>query len=217
MKKIFFVFILLLCFNVNAAKCEKEELARLKNLAQQVEFVTEYDIKDKDGSKYVDFTVVAHNLNKELKVNYEKNFLTGDYKEFINDGTNVGKLSGFTSGQKIDVVIRAYTNNDCITEVLLRKKINIPYTNDNYFLFGKICNENSDFKYCSPVLDEQVSMDKFFSEFEKYTNTDANSEKTDNINNEKNNYMVFIIIGSIIVLIIIFAIVIYKKKKKNDL
>ena len=218
MKKYFLLIVLFFVINVNAATCDKNELARLKNIAKNVEFETNYEIKEENGEETADFSIIAHNLNDDLKVNYEKNFLKGNYKEFVNDGTNTGKLSGFTSGQKVNITIRAYTDNGCTTKVLLQKTVNLPYLNKNYYIFTGICENYPEFKYCKPVFDREISINEFMNEFNLYNKS---SETIEEVNNEKdnNNYIIFIVIGSLILLLVIIVVfaIIYKKKKRNSI
>ena len=217
MRKVLFLLLVLISFNVYADSCSKEELARLKNIANQVEFEKDYEIKEENGELNAVFSIIAHNLNKDIKVNYENNYLLGDYKEFKNDGTNNGKLSVFSSGQKVNVTIRAYTSDGCAGKVLLQKIVSLPYINNNYYLFTGMCESYPDFKYCSPVLDEKISVDKFMNEYNLYTNKSENNEHIVDLPKENTDNTIILIGGIVLLVIIVIFVFIFNRKRKNDI
>ena len=221
MKKLLLIIIVIFSFNVYADTCSKDELARLKNIANQVELTYEYEpmYTTMNNHKYLflNFTIIATNVTKELKVNYETDFFNGDYEEFkVENG--VGKLSGFEDGENATITIRAYTNNECSGKVLLNKTIKMPYLNPMYYYYNN-CSDYPDFEYCQPVTEKKITNEFFLKEFYKYLGkTDKNIENNDTTIDEKNSNLVTIsiIIASLLVLIVIIT-VIYKKRKKSRL
>ena len=77
MKKIVLLILILFSFNVYADTCDNNELKRLKDLAEKVEFSYDYEIKNEvleDGSNFpvFNFSITANNLNEDLKVKNER-------------------------------------------------------------------------------------------------------------------------------------------------
>lgn len=220
MKKIVFVLLMLLTFNVYADTCKSDELKRLKNIAEQVELSYEYKVStipysDGQDVSFAEYAVVVSNLNKEIKVNWEEDFYAGVFEEFKNDGTNTGRLSGYKDGENAVVVIRAYTNDACSGEILAKKSIKLPYLNP--FYYQDICKTYSDFKYCQQIVDKSLTVDKFKSELNNYLKTNESNEKEDVNNNSNNSYYLIIIIAVIIVIFVLLISVIIKKRRKNQI
>lgn len=219
MKKVLFILLVLISFNAYADSCSKEELARLKNIANQVELSYEYEKKTKKVENgtilYHEYSIIAHNLNEKLKVNYEIEYLTGKYKTFKNIGNNVGKLSGFNEGDTVNVTIRAYTSDECAGKVLAKKSIKLPYMNPFYYYYNN-CDDYPDFKYCVPELDEDISYEKFMGEFHKYL--EKKESTTNEINNvkESNNMPVISLIILLLILLIGSIIAFIFRKNKKD-
>ena len=221
------MFLILIIFSINvyADSCSNDELKRLKNIAEQVDITYEYEMKNKVINKeeyvYVDFTIVASNLNKELQVNHENDYLQGDYKEFKNDGKNFGRISGFIEGEKVTITIRAYTSNDCSGRILMKKTIKLPYynywkiANSTYYM----CKNYPEFKYCKELVDDKIEYEKFVDELNKYVsslNVKENNDVSKDTSSDNNYYMIIGIVGGIL-LVFIIIYVIWKKQRKNSL
>ena len=230
MKKILcFIFLLCLHGMVYADSCPSSELARLKNIAKHIEFAYDYEIKIKEGtesgseSQYADFKVTVTNLNKDLKVMIENDYLESNYKEFINDGTNQGVLSGFSSGEEITITVRAYVDNDCMGTILLTKNIKFPYLNKYYA--SEECKNNPTFKYCSKMLDNDITYEEFTNELGKFLGKQTNDDKTDNNDGKSkeskslnyNMILKYLGIIFIIFIIIISLKLMLRKMRKNSL
>lgn len=216
-------FFLSLSFKVNADTCPSSEMNRLKNLANKVDLTYDYEWKvlkkvDNVDYMYPVFYITAINLNKELKVMIENDYLSDDYLEFVDNGTGSGTLKNFNYGQTIEVTIRAFTSNDCAGKIVATKKVSLPYF--NVYHYDDVCEDNKDFKYCSMFLENNISSEKFAQELEKFIkngnkNVDDASDES-NIRGAFNTYL--LIVGVVlIVVILLITIVIYKNKKKNEL
>lgn len=232
MKKwLFLIIVLLFCFNLNVKAentCTSSEMARLKNLAEKVDLTYDYGWKfyekGKDGHEYYyeDFTIIAANLNKELKVLIEEDYLTGKYREFKNDGTGSGKINGFINGTKVTITIRAYTANECSGKILLTKTLQLPYFNSSYSTYYMSCENYPDFKYCKQFLDEKITDKMFLEELDKYIIENKGTNSLDNnIANSNNSSLIAnvkiiaVIIAAILLLVVLVTII--KKKQKNKL
>ena len=220
MKKWLFLFLMLFSFNVYAGTCSKEELARLKDIANKVELTYEYKkvYKKQNGQTLMAhyYTVIASNLNKEIKANYEVNYLTGDYEEFKRDSNNMGKVEGFEDGENVVVTIRAYTSDGCSGKELAKKTIKMPYMNPFYYYYSD-CEKYPDFKYCKPLVESKISQETFNNELKRYYKIDSGIEE-ENSEKKVNSNLVLIIVGIVVfLLLLVLAFVITKRKKKNSL
>ena len=160
---IFIVLLLLLQINVKAETCSNDEFKRLKNLADKVEFTYDYewetfyyDEENDDTYRRANFTITATNLNDQLKVMVEENFLLGKYKEFVNNGSGIGSLNNFWEGSKVKITIRAFTDNECAGKILKTATVNLPSLNLTYNNNIDVCNSYPNFKYCRQFLDEKI-------------------------------------------------------------
>ena len=95
--------------NVYADSCDNKELARLKKIAEQVEFSYDYDIKRTDSEEGilvdVDNKITAFNLNSEIKVLIYEDYYKDLYKEFKYNDTKKAILNGFTQGENLYVKV----------------------------------------------------------------------------------------------------------------
>ena len=222
MKKIVVLLALLFSFNVYADTCDKNELARLKNIADQVELSYEYEIKktkiDGEDAIYADYTVIVSNLNKEIKANYEKNYLLGNYYEFKLDANGVGKLSQFYDGETAVVTIRAFTNTKCSGKIIATKTIKMPYLNPYYYTNREFCNTYSDFKYCQELMETSFNEADYEKEHAKYFNAEKKIVREDVQEDDNHNYyLIMAVIVSVVLLLLMILSIILKKKKKNSL
>ncbi len=215
MKKIVFFITLLLSINVMAATCEKEELARLKNLAQQVEFKTDYELKENQGIKYAEFSVTAYNLNEDLKIVIDSK--NKNNTEFKYNDTKKYTLKPFVEGAKIKVIIYGYTTNGCSGKEITTKTLTMPYYNKYYS--EDTCKDTPDFKYCSEIVNKDLSLNEFYDELNKHVNANSKEIEEKDANKEKgiSLYIIIIVTISVIVLVGVVAMVIMNKRKKNAL
>lgn len=213
-------------FNVNANTCPNTEMERLKFLADKVEITYDYEWKigrhkENNGEYYYPtFTLTAANLDKDLKVIIEKDYLSRDYIEFKDNGNGTGILDGFSGGENINVTIRAYTDNDCSGKIVTNKKIKLPYL--NLYSFEDACVEYTDFKYCDHFTEEKVSSEKFYAELDKYLKKKNEAEVLLNSRqngNATSSFQVIKIVSISVIVILIVAVVIItiNKKKKGRL
>lgn len=225
LKYLLMVLVLLLQIKVNADNvCTTNEMENLKYLANKVEFTYDYDWveykvnESGDISRYPEFTIHVSNLNDNLKVMIENDYLKNDYKEFENNGDGIGKISGFHDGETINVVIRAYTNSDCIGNLITVKKIQLPYLNS--FYDSEICSKYNDFTYCKQFVEKKISIDEFINEFKKEYIETNKTEKIDEIDNLKTNSninkkLIIIILTAIAIVIISLGLFKIIKHRKN--
>ena len=127
------VFIFFLTLNVYAiTECTTEEMNRLKELANNVEFKYDYVILDEfEDKKTLDvyYTFNIFNYDKDLKIYYQTEY--SDEKVFLsNDNTEELRVY---QGKKIDFYIYAYTTNLCTSELIKKTTITLPYYNTFYY------------------------------------------------------------------------------------
>lgn len=216
LKYVVLAMLLALSMNVKAADsdCDKEENARLKELAQKVEF--DYDYKLADDKAI--FSINAVNLNEELKVLIIKDYLNDDYKEFKDNSTHKATMSGFESGEKVTITIKGYVPNWCSGKTMLTKTIRLPYY--NYFYDEEKCKGNEDFKYCKQLIDSNISQSEFDKQFEAYLKNKEKKEEPIEIKPVETDYTLYYIIGGVVLAIIVIVVIvssIIKRRKKNML
>ena len=199
MKKILIIFLIIFSVNVYADnKCDRNELARLKKLAGNVEIVYSTEIKEKKSNnktlyKYGEYTLTASNLNKDIRVLVYQDYYNNKFKEF-KESNGLGTLGPFYDGEKVTVTIEAYVKNECSGEKLRTVIVNLPHY--NVFSEHMHCAEGSQFaesKCCQSILEEKFNS---YESFEKcvgdyynkellhlmYEGSDTEGEKTINYN-----------------------------------
>ena len=215
-------FVLFFCIPVFAGTCQSDELKRLKELANKVEFTYDYsesEEEDEFGTYTItNFKIKASNLSPDLEVMIINNYYTGDYRVFKYNSSGEYELDGFDSGEKVTITIKGYVPNGCSGKDVLVRTINLPYYNS--FSKSEECKSNPEFKYCSKLLEKSVSDYQFYVEYEKYTETGDSSYEGNEENNKSTNYNNYIIIGLVgvgLVLLIVVIMVIAKKRKRNQI
>lgn len=222
MKKfvVFLGLILLMTFNVNA-ECAKEELARIKKLAEKVEFSYDYKVETIEGGdgifEHVDFSITATNLNQEFKALIIENYDLDDYLEFKYNSNHTSSLKGFYGGQRVNVTFKAYVPNECSGETVYTKTIKLPVYN-TFYEYDE-CSQYPDFKYCERLLEESISFKTFYSELDKYTSVsnDDNVDDNNENNGSKINVLYIIIPVMIVGILVIIINKIVKERRKNSL
>ena len=229
MKKICVLLSLIVFFLFNSnvlaeemLACTNDELSRVKEIAKKVEINYEYEFKEVNQNgeiiKYPVYSLVATNLNKDIKVLIMDSESSDNYREFKNGSEIMATLKGFNEGERIVVTIKAFTTNLCSGKVVRSVTIKLPYY--NYFSEDELCSKYPEFKYCGEFTDQKICYDDFNNEITKYQNA---LEKTDNksLEEDDSNLKAIIVLGVIglllITFIIIAAIVIKKIKRKNAL
>ncbi len=199
-KRVLGLLILLFAITINVKagpgeECDKNELKRLKEEASHLSFT--YEFKENmresgliDGS----FDIIVDNIVSDIKPMVIHSWDTLEYDEFVPNSNGTGKLTGFTSGQKVRITVKAYVKNGCLAEDLLIRTIELPYINKFY---GRSeCKANPNFKFCKDKLTKtNVSETTFKTEYEKYIKEKelANPELV--VNNTK----IFIVLALIVV------------------
>ena len=212
MKKAIFVMLMLFSFNVYADSCSNDELARLREIANNME--VSYNLENDDDS-YPRFSITVNNLNKEVKALIIEDWYANKYKEFKNDGTNKGVLTSFLPGESIKITMKAYVSNACSGKTVSTKTVKLPYYNV-YYNYPE-CKMYPNLKSCVKLTDKKITEEAFNKEINDFIN--ANS-KEETIVTEDNNgttdwlLIIGITVGSILIISLII-IVISKKIKKN--
>lgn len=212
-KKVIIVCLMFFAINVNA-KCDSNELARLKNLAQKVEFTYQHKLENKN----IYFDITASNLHEDIKVLIIDDYYMDDYREFKYSSNGMYKLSNFANDEKVVITFKAFVPNECSGQTVYTKTVDLPFY--NIYKTRSECNSNPEFKYCQEFLDNYISESTFESEFKKYI---SGNEDVDNDIEPKEKEFNFRII--VYAVIIIFCVIlgiygiclIIKNKKANEL
>ena len=212
-KKVLCVLLLLFAINVRAAEkdaCDKTELKRLKEIASHLSFT--YEFKE-DKSR---FDIIVDNITSEIKplIIYSWDFL--EYDEFVPDNNGTGRLSGFGSGQKVKITVKAYVNNGCVAKDLLTKTIALPYINP--FLETEECKKSPEFKFCKDKLTNvNISLNTFKSEYANYIKEKEKGTPKMVVNNTKIYILLAAIVAVPIAIVIKNGVTNYIEKKKDEI
>lgn len=223
------IFIFVICMDVKAVDtCSTEELARLKELANNVEIkyeyeLVKYDVEDEDIEKNYDviFKLKVLNFHDNLKL-YENNN-DEDNNNYINiedfEDTN------FWPGKSFTFQIYSYVDNDCTYKVLRNFSFKLPYYNDYYHLHKEKCDQYKEFEYCSELINQKIDKDdeEINEMFDKYIQSLDDNKKNNKNNNTfqsildifNNQFIIYGIVAVIITLIIV--IIVKKNKKRKDI
>ena len=223
MRKIkYLLFVMLCCLftNVKAVDdCTTEEMNRLRELANKVEFKTNYEIKENEADKqagysdYIDviYTIDVINYNDDLKIYY----IDLDNKKNELEIKNLNNIY-FYENNKIQFQIYSYTDNLCTDELLRTITIDFPVYSRYYHYNKEKCQNNQEFKYCKEFYDNGNKTTKEIEKlFEEFLNKDKNNNK---LINSTVNYNIYIMIATVLILSALLIYFIIKKiKKDNDL
>jgi len=210
---------IIICFNVKAENnCSKDELANLKELANNIEIKKSVHVDSYDDEESVYYTIDIVNYNIDLLVSYKIN--DDIYFLYQNDMDEIV----FYEGDNITFSVYSFTENSCTNDLLRTIKVKFDYYNLYYYHNKDKCANYSDFSYCKEYLDKEEDLDDSLIE-EKFNNyiegldIKSDSQNANNENSENNNLMYYVISGSVallIIIIVIIIIVIRKRKKKED-
>lgn len=225
MRKIIVFLVLFFFIGVNA-ECNKDELARLKNNAKNIEIYFTYEIKEKkEGNsvlyKYGEYTLNATNVNDDTRVLVYEDYYSNKYKVF-KKSNGISTLTPFYDGEKVTVTIEAYVNNECSGEKLATKIVKLPYYNefsqnnlcgnDNVFYNSACCNEIVESKF-SDYEKFKKCLDNYYKE-EYLSTVDFNEHIEEDVKSPIPLKLIIIVIA-IIILILGIIIIISRKIKKS--
>ena len=212
-KKVLCLILLFFAINVKAVDkdtCDKNELRRLKEIASHLSFTYEFK-EDKSN-----FDIIVDNITSEVKPLIIHSWDLLEYDEFVPNSSGTARLTGFISGQRVKITVKAYVNNSCVAKDLLTKTIVLPYI--NRYLNSEECKKNPEFKYCLDKLTNvNISENTFKSEYAKYIKEKEKGVPTMVINNTK-IYIVFALMVAIPLAIVIKnSVTKYIEKKKDEI
>ena len=226
MKKVLYILMVMIVGlsikNVNAytvPACTAKEMDRLRELASNVEFKTEYDIEtvDKENKELVvNYKIQIVNFDKDLKIHYNNKFGSSSEDEILDNTTT--NITGVAPGDTYTFKIYSYTDNLCTDEVLKTVAVTLPKLNEYYYFNKEKCDQNPDFKYCKEFMDVgDLYFEDIDKEFDEYLNPSTNNPVSKALGG---NIPLYLIIGGGVLVVGIVAVVIFliiKKKKKDDL
>lgn len=211
--------LLIFCFSINVyaiENCNIEKIARLNELAKNVEFKYNYEIieeKDEDGAyKYAIYKINVLNMSNDLRISYIEN-------EYQTINITVDELENmtFNQGANLEFTIYSYTTDMCTDRVLKKVSIKLPYYNDFFEANKDKCEQYREFKYCNefidnPIDDAEVAID----EFNQYINSGNTSVISKKINSFFNSNILLILCSCIVIFILVIVIFRFLKKRKED-
>ena len=213
------IIIFMLLLNVKAfdiKECTTEEMNRLKELANQVDFAYEMKIYEDEelSQESVYYKIKVLNFNEDLKLKF-KYSTSSYYTEISLEQLNEVE---FLNGDKLSFAIYSYTDNLCTDEILKTKAVNLPYYNMYYHVNKEKCSEYPEFKYCKENYNiRNLSFEEIDKLFDKYLE-ENNIEPSKDTPKDKSIFSPILII--IIALVIIVGVAVYfiviKKKNKED-
>ena len=213
LKNIFLIMIFCVCLNVKAIdQCSTEEMNRLKDLANKVQFKTNYNVHETESEGNIYGATASYNI--ELVNNNE------DFKYYYSSSSiqkreiNLNQISNitFSDGEVVTFYIYSYTTNLCTDELLRTETIKFPIYNSYYYINKDKCSEYPDFKYCREFMDiGNISYSEIDKEFEEYTKGDVKNKVLDFV--QKNIY--YVIGGGVILIAGIIYLITFIKRKKG--
>lgn len=198
-----FLFVFL-CFDVSAATCDSNDIARLKEIAKNVTVTYEYDRESSDLGSFGLYLVTVSGLTEEI---YGIVDLGSEQKGFFYTDDNSGVVEKhFTNGSnKLNIY-----STDC-QEVIRTIKVELPYYND-FSTYEQCDGISGDELYvCNEFLDKQISYSTFENEIKKYKNNLKEEVKKTNVYSKW-----FLVIGIVVVLVVLICIGV-RKIKNNKL
>ena len=223
MKKIkYLILIVLFLINIDVKavdSCTTDEMARLKELANNVEFKYDYEIDEDLNAKNQgldDYLLVEYKL-KELNVSNDIRISI----DSLNDSTNLEIINtnydeiNLGEGDKITFKIYSHTTNLCTDRLLRTVTITLPYYSRYYYVNKDKCLEYKDFEFCQELMDYKT----------RYTNEEIDELLKDYLeeNNDSNNivditnFNYYYLIPIISFIVIVVILIVSKKKKNKDL
>lgn len=224
-KYLFIIVILSTALNVKAVdKCDSNELNRLKELANKVEFKLSYDKVEYNDEEYIEYygkpyveviyKIQLVNLNDNLVV-YYKSSVDNDFKLLNIDEFQNKEFPGY---EKLIFKIYSYVDNSCTHELLLTKNLKFPEYNMFYYINKDKCEQYSEFKYCKEWLDENDinDVDKIEKMFQEYISSHKESNSNKKTFKEYSLY-IYIGIGVVVLSTVVVLLIIRKERIKRDI
>ncbi len=210
-KKIFLIIIFSICIKVNAAPaCTTEEMNRLRTLANNVQFKTNYTIDEiQSGDDITDvkvsYKIDVINDNEDLKYFYS---ISSINKREVTSSQLSNTI--FSDGDIVTIYIYSYTTNLCTDELLKSERIVFPSYNRYYYNNKDKCSKYPEFKYCREFMDiSKKDYDEIEKEFDEYI-----KEQTNVINYVQEHLYYFVGGGVVIIVGVILLVINIKKRKK---
>ena len=212
MKKYVFLLIILFLLFLNLDvfaidSCTTSEMQRLKELANNVNFIAEIDYETVENMKIEEekfvsafYDIKVLNPSSELKIYYE----IDGYKYEVEDNF----IESIEEGE-IKFYIYAYTANLCVDELIMTKTVELKKLNSYYYYNKEKCQEYSDFKYCQEFYDNDLSFEEIEEEFNEYLKGNGSNS----VFSTRSNYKLYIFIVSILVISIVVVLLFIKRRR----
>ncbi|MEE3344215.1 MAG: hypothetical protein VZS44_09015 [Bacilli bacterium] len=201
MRRIFlFCFLFLFGMSyVNAASCDNDDIARLKGVAFNVSYNSEY-IGNKSGSNdYQLYNVSFVGLTDEIYVS------DSNYSFFVYNNNEVIKMQSGNNSLEI------YSKN-CGDVRLKTLTINLPKFN-NYSLSSDCSDiDIKEFELCDPWYQGNITDEVFRSRLNEYLDS---KEVNNNVEKKEFNISYLVIVISVVVIVGIIGVIIFRYKKNK--
>ena len=204
MKRIGFLFVLVVfSFRfVNAEACDNNDIARLKEIANNVGYNSNYVGNDLASSSYQDYDVSFYGLTDELYVT--------DYDDNFRFYSTTGSMR-FQSGV---ITLDIYSKN-CFRR-LKSIVIELPKFNEYSLSDDCVTYKDDNLDVCDPWYQGDIDYRVFNSLMEEQAKKNEKRDYVDIVEDIWiNNKILIISIAGVIV--VIFILLIYRIRKKNEL
>ena len=185
--------------NVYASECDAEDMARLKELSQRVDYTTEYIGDTGDAFSSQDYMVHFHNLGSEFYIRYQDEVYLGSSADvMVMSGGNVFNVYSTTCEMKV-------------------RGINIDLPKFNMRSLQIECNGlEEELEICNKWYQGNVSDSEFEAIIEDYYDRDVDEDATVLTTVVQSAFQYWYFIAGGIVIIVIVLIVINAKRNRLD-
>ena len=202
MKKLFYLFVIVYSFslfhiNVYASACDAEDMAHLKELAQRVDYTSEYIGDTEDAFSFQEYMVHFHNLGSEFYIRYQD-------EVYLGSNTDVRVMSGSN-------IFFVYSTS-CEKNV---RGINIDLPKFNMRSLQLECDGlEEELDICNKWYQGIVSDSEFESLIDDYYDSDVDDALLNTVVQGAFQYWYFIAGG--VAIIIVLVLIIRAKRNRLD-
>lgn len=213
MKRFVNLFILIFAFfafasNVSADVCDNGHIARLKELAKQIDVNYEYIDHSDDIKKGTDDIFVVNSYLVSLNLLSDELYVTNDLMEYYYDSTSNGSVEFIVNSGRLDLVIRS---SRCAGYKIDTVSINLPKFNT--YSYKSECDKLKEYNLdvCNPWYQGSINDKIFYKEVNKYLIEEKDTLWDKIVNFFSNNYLG---VGALmlVILFIILGIIVYRKR-----
>lgn len=213
MKRFVNLFILIFAFfvfasNVSADVCDNEYIARLKELAKQIDINYEYIDHSYDIKNGADDTFSVNSYFISLNLISDELYITNDLREYYYDKLNGGVVEFIVNSGRLDLEFRS---SRCGGYKIDTFSINLPKFND--YSYKSECNNLKEYNLdvCNPWYQGTVNDKIFYEEVNNYLIEEKDTFGDKIVDFFSKNYLGVVAL-MLVILFIILGIIVYRKR-----